>query len=141
MKLAALPAFVLAGLALSGCDARQVQRVAVVVARGELPVSGIEVRLYRLQQCQGSYEHRTLGTDGTAVFARKVELGTIDVITDELSVCAEIDGVWRPLFSSLHGPAPSRIDISCDLSKTDLECASRFDGRPIDEPVRDEDDA
>ena len=141
MKRAILPVVLLASLALSACDKRFEKQVVAVATRGAAPASVVEVRLYRLQQCQGEYESSTLATDGAATFKRTVELGRLGVITDELSVCVEVAGSWKPLFSSLHGPAPMRIDIACDFGKVDPQCSTQFDGRPLDEPSGSEDDA
>jgi hypothetical protein len=141
MKLATIAAVALACLALTGCDKRKEQQVAVAVTRGGNPASGVEVRLYPQQQCQGTYEQGVLAADGTIAFSRTVEIGGVGVITDELSVCLAVDGTWKPLFSSLHGPAPGRIDITCDLSKVERQCSTKFDGRPLDEPSADTNDA
>jgi hypothetical protein len=120
---------------------RQEQRVAVKITHGEAAASDLEVRLYQQQQCQGAFEHRALAKDGTATFSRIVEIGGLGVITDELSVCVESKGNWQPLFLSFHAPAPALIEIACDLDSRERRCATKFDGRPLDEFIDDEDDA
>ena len=131
----------LAGLGLSGCDKLREQLVVVGATRDGSAVAGLEVRLFQKQQCQGTYAQRALGADGVATFSRTVEIGGLGVITDELSVCVSDQGAWKPLFSSFHGPAPARIDITCDFGDSTLECKTRFDGRPLDEFEDGEDDA
>jgi hypothetical protein len=141
MNVAVLSAVALAGLALTGCDKRQEQTVSVAITRGGSPVAGVDVRLYATQNCQGSYEGSTLNEDGKTAFSRTVEIGGVGVTTDELSICIGAGNDWTPLFSSLHGPAPGRIDIACDLAKEKGKCTTQFDDRPLDQPSEDEDDA
>lgn len=75
---------------------------------------GGDVRLDAAQSCQGPFQENTL-REGRTAFSRTVEIGGVGVITDELPVCLGAGDVWMPFLSSLHGPAPARIDITCDL--------------------------
>jgi len=74
-------------------------------------------------------------------FTRNVEVGGIDVITDELSVCVNSSGEWKPIFSSLHGPAPILLELKCEVDTPSGTCASSFDGQPFEEPNTDGHDA
>jgi len=140
MNVSVLSAVMLVAAALSGCDKRQEQTVSVTITRSGSPVVNGDVRLYTAQSCKGSFLAYTL-REGKSSFLRKVEMGGVGVITDELSVCLGVGEAWMPLFSSLHGPAPGRIDIACDLDKTERQCITRFDGRTLDEPSENDDDA
>jgi hypothetical protein len=140
MKFPALLTVALIALGLSGCDKRQEQTVSVAVMRSGAQVAVGDVRLYAAQSCQGSFQEQTL-REGKVAFSRTVEIGGVGVITDELSVCLGTGETWAPLFSSLHGPAPERIDIACDLDKSEPQCTASFDGRTLDEPSENEDDA
>lgn len=133
MNFVVLSTVALVALGLSGCDKRQAQTVSVALTRGGIPVAGDDVRLYAGQSCQGPFQENTL-REGKAAFSRTVEIGGVGVITDELSVCLGVGGAWTPLFSSLHGPAPDRIEITCDLDKAERPCVTRFNGRTLDEP-------
>jgi hypothetical protein len=132
--------FVLVALGISGCDKRQEQTVSVAITRNGSPVANGDVRLYAAERCKGSFQAKTL-REGKVSFSRTVEIGGVGVVTDALSVCLGAGEAWVPLFSSLHGPAPERIEIACDLAKGERKCTTRFDGRKLDEPLGHEDDA
>jgi hypothetical protein len=119
--------------AILGCDTVQDQTVAVALSRGALPAVAAKVRLYPLQNCLGSFQELTTSSDGRVQFVRTAEIGGVGVITDELSVCIESGVSWTPLLSSLHGPAPALIELSCDLGAPIPRCSVAFDGRPQDD--------
>jgi hypothetical protein len=140
MNVSVLSSVVLLALGISGCDKRQEQTVSVAITRNGSPVVNGDVRLYAAESCKGPFQTNAL-REGKVSFSRTVEIGGVGVITDALSVCLGAGEAWVPLFSSLHGPAPERIEIACDLAKAERRCTTRFDGRTLDEPLEHEDDA
>jgi hypothetical protein len=119
-------AFAVAG----GCDSVQDQTIEVALNHGYAPAGAIKVRLHELQNCQGSFQETTATSSGHARFTRTTEIGGVGVITDELSVCLQSHGTWTPLLSSVHGPAPALIEVTCELSPPTPQCHVAFDGRP-----------
>lgn len=123
-------AAIASALLVSACDRTQQQSVVVEIGAPQAPAS---VRLYSRALCDGSYVEQRLSASRRASFTRNVEVGGIAVITDELSVCVPAGERWKPLFSSVHGPAPRSISIQCESVTEPGQCRVQFDGRTIDE--------
>jgi hypothetical protein len=128
-------------LETSGCDKQQQQTVSITLTRDTHPLAGVDVRLYAEQDCKGTFQSGKTSDEGQVRFTRNVEIGGVGVITDELSVCINSSGEWRPLFSSLHGPAPALLELKCTMDTPPGSCASSFDGQPFEEPNTDGHDA
>ena len=129
-----------AALVCGACDRTQQQTVELTLVSGSQPVPAMEVRLYAAQECAGPSQDAVTSADGQARFVRTVEIGGIGVITDEVSVCIHSGSTWEQLYGSLHGPAPTLIELKCDLTTSIPRCTESFDGRLMTDGSSDEHD-
>ena len=125
-------AFLSVWLLAAGCSETFKQDLNIHLTHGDVAAPGVELRLYAERGCRGVFESMVTTENGTTGVTRIVERHSLFVVTDEISLCIENDGDWEQLWWSLHGPAPRRVDASCDLdSHSQDRCRVTMDGRAV----------
>jgi hypothetical protein len=120
-------------LLVAACSKQKGQHISVVVTRGGSPAAGVEVRLYSQENCQGSFGGKTPGSSGWLEFNRLGGRGDDHPVTDQISVCVQVQGVWQPLLSTSQGADPKVIDLKCEIAGPEPRCITKFDGRLLQE--------
>jgi hypothetical protein len=128
MKLTLLFVVAVLVVSASGCSMGKEQHISVVIKRNGSPAVGTEVRSYNAKNCEGPHGTKQPAFDGWLEFNRSTKLDGVHDVTEELSICVEMQGSWRPLLSTVNGAGPSRIDLICELGGPSPTCDTKFDG-------------
>jgi hypothetical protein len=114
----ALP-WAVAAIFAAGCD-RQVQQTISGSFKGiNGPNADLPLRLYEsFEMCEGQYVETRTDELGAFRFRTTSTKGGISEVTQSIALCAERDGRWAPLWSTIIGGGAAAIALECGPPKS-----------------------
>jgi len=109
-------------LALAACDKQVAQKITGTLASESGPVANASLRLYRsYQSCNGDYAQAQTDASGRFLFSTESTKGGISVVTQEIALCTEQMGAWKPLWSTITEGGAPKLVITCKPKTVDEE--------------------
>ncbi len=113
-RLAAVALVPACVLALSACDKQVTTEVAGSLVSDSGPMADVPLRLYEsYKACEGqSFETKT-DTSGRFSFKTESTRGGISVVTQEIALCTQQSGEWKPLWSTITEGGAPKLVLTC----------------------------
>jgi hypothetical protein len=134
MKTHAAPiAICVIGLVLSGCDSFLAESIEQVVSGAvrlnDAPANGIGIKIVpKGARCDVAAVETVTGQDGSFSFKRSVEIGKLDVIVQDDTLCIGSSRNWLPAWHSIYGPAARKLVFQCVRDAGAWSCTAHGDG-------------
>jgi hypothetical protein len=107
-----------AAVPIGGCDTQVPQTVSGSLATPDGPAANQSLRLYdSFRTCEGHFVEARTNEAGEFRFHTSSTKGGISEVTQSLALCAERDGKWRPLWSTITGGGAAAVTLKCGSSK------------------------
>lgn len=106
---------------LIGCSYDITQKVDGVLTVNSRPASKVQVALVDHSaegQCSEPKLTTITDSDGRFVLVRSAQLGRLDVLVQDDTLCLRDGEKWIPIWRSFYGPAPPTLTFSCAKSES-----------------------
>ena len=99
---------------LLSCDKQIPQRIIGTLSSNNGPSANVALRLYpSFRKCDGKFSESQTDSKGAFQFGTESTRGGVDVVVQEIALCAEQTGTWVPLWSTVIGGGAVQIDLTC----------------------------
>ena len=113
------PVAAVAAVSIGGCDTQVPQTISGSLATPEGPAENQSLRLYEsFQTCEGHFVEARTNEVGEFQFRTSSTKGGISEVTQTLALCAERDGNWSPLWSTITGGGAAAVTLQCGSPKS-----------------------
>jgi hypothetical protein len=113
-RIGVLALGLLCAITLGACDKQVATEITGSLASEFGPMANIPVRLYEsYKACDGEPLETKTDANGRFRFETESTRGGISVVTQEIALCTEQSGQWKPLWSTIIEGGAAKLVLSC----------------------------